>query len=131
MGRSEEELRMLDEERREKRADNSGGYFDPYPDDDYPVNVETPSRPVKRRVEALPRSRNRPSGTVPSTESKVLRILGVADDSSVHETLLEPNEALERIKALKEERNRQKLGGQAVQESVDSHPSGEGLPQVD
>ncbi len=138
MGTSPEELEKLArlealrediEDAKDAASGGRGGYVDPYTSD-YSVNTPIPSRPLEQNV-TLPKKRSKKSsGTVPPSESKVLRILGVADDTVVNEASLEPNKALELIMSLKKERARKRLGDQAVQKSIDTHPSGEFLPRV-
>ncbi|HMS31281.1 MAG TPA: hypothetical protein PJ984_02710 [Candidatus Saccharibacteria bacterium] len=140
MGTSPEELEKLArlealrediEDAKDAASGGRGGYVGPYTSDEYPVDTPIPSRPLEQNVTPPKNRSKKSSGTVPSSESKVLRILGVADDTVVHETLLEPTEVIDRVQALKEEIRRKKLlGGQAVQKSVDSHPSDEASPGV-
>lgn len=140
MGTSPEELEKLArlealrediEDAKDAASGGRVGYVGPYTSDEYPVGTPIPSSPLEQNVTPPKNRSKKSSGTVPSSKSKVLRILGVADDTVVHETLLEPSEVIDRVQALKEEIRRKKLlGGQAVQKSVDNHPSYKSSPEV-
>lgn len=133
MGMTPERMQELEEERREKRADNSGGHVSPYLDTDDPSYLVGTIQPVEEQQkpqESRSRSPRKPPNTrtVPSGDSKVLRILGVGVDDGSDEVILEPNEALERIRDLKEERARYEIGDKAVRTSIKDHPSRGSLP---